>query len=239
VADLRGVGEGQVMATAAGKIMGKKIRRVKPRFVVIEGNRVLDETEAVAWSIGVNQRFEARALRRRLERTIERHKDAPDRQSVAVAMLAVEEKIVAALWTIARQPLGKVAPMLLGRCGIEYVHDRTDVHSIYSDAAGGKWDTAAPRPSLPSAKDISEADRVQDWLLLVDDESMRKLLVMGATSKRGDAGRRIPWPRLRPSLPEYKGSTIRTMQRRYDEALRIIVTELTIARMSSLSHKRA
>lgn len=207
------------------------------KIELFENGRAVPKERHSAVLIDASRRFEARYLQRRLERVKDRHRDSPDRMSVAIAVLAVEEKIVTALWTIARQPLGKVAPLSLGRCGIDYVHDRSDVHSIYADAAGGKWDTVAPRPSLPSAKDITEADKVQDWLLLIDDERMRKILVIGATSKRGDAGRRIPWPRLRPSLPEYKEITVRTLQRKYDEALRIIVTELTIARMSSLSHK--
>ena len=65
-----------------------------------------------------------------------------------------------------------------------------------------------------------------------------KILVVGATSKRGDAGRRINWLRLRAGLPELADMTIRTLQRRYQDALRAIVSELTIARLSSLSHKR-
>jgi hypothetical protein len=103
--------------------------------------------------------MDARRLQRRLERTTQRHEGFPERQSVAIAMLAVEEQIVKALWTIARLPLGGTAPTPTSRHGIDYAHEPSDVHSIYADAAGGKWDTVAPRPALPSAKDISQPTR--------------------------------------------------------------------------------
>lgn len=220
------------MASAATSIRRQPKRRGKLRLVVIHGGRELDSHDGAELLLRVGSR-----LRARVDRLEQRYAHVPERLSVGKAMLAVEEQIVKALWTIARQPLGGFTPIASARCGIEYTHDRTDVHSIYADAAGGKWDTAAPRPSLPSAKDISAADRVQDWLLLIDDEELRKLLVIGATSKRGDSGRKINWTRLRPSIAQYAETTVRTLQRRYDEALRIIVSELTLARVSRLSHK--
>jgi hypothetical protein len=214
------------MASAAMSIRQQPKRRGKVRLLVIHGGRELASDEGAELLLKVGSR-----LRARVDRLEQRYANVPERLSVGKAMLAVEEQIVKALWTIARQPLGGFTPIASARCGIEYTHDRTDVHSIYSDAAGGKWDTAAPRPSLPSAKDISAADRVQDWLLLIDDEDLRKLLVIGATSKRGDAGRKVNWIRLRPSVPQYGVATVRTLQRRYDEALRVIVNALTVARI--------
>jgi hypothetical protein len=212
-------------------VTNKRVRRrVKPRMVVIEGGRELPTEEGKGRLIEWSHRFDAKRLQRRVDRTTQRHEGFPERQSVAIAMLAVEEQIVKAMWTMARQPLGKgCGPMESGRCGVDYVHDRLDVHSIYADAAGGRYVSAAPRPALPSAKEISQANRVQDWLLLVDDEDLRRLLVIGATSKRGDAARRIPWVRL--NLPRTLDLTSRTLQRRYDEALRVIVNGLTLARM--------
>ena len=210
--------------------MGKGAGKMKMEVLV--NGRAVPKDQALAVLLATSERMRARSLQRRLERTVKRHENAPERQSVAIAMLAVEEHIVKALWTIARQPLGKIAPLAASRCGIEYFHDRMDIHSIYADAAGGKWDSIAPRPAVPSARDITQANRVQDWLLLIDDERLRRLLVVGATSKRGDAGRRINWERLRPSLAEYGGVTVRTIQRSYDEAIRIIVNELTFARVA-------
>jgi hypothetical protein len=150
------------------------------REVFLNGKLVPKDQEA-AILIPLSDRMRARSLQRRLERAIKRN-PTPERQSVAIAMLIVEEKIVSALWTIARQPLGRTAPLQAARCGLDYIHDRLDIHSIYADAAGGKWDTIAPRPALPSSREITVADQVQDWLLLLDDEFMRKLLVVGATS---------------------------------------------------------
>lgn len=202
------------------------------RMEVIENGRAVAKADQAAVLIGATERFHARRLQNRLERTMKRHERSPERKSVAIAMLAVEERIVKALWTIARQPLGKVAPLAASRNGIEYFHDRSDIHSIYSDAAGGKWDSVAPRPALPGAKEITQANRVQDWLLLIDDEGMRKLLVVGATYKRGDAGRQINWNRIRDKMPELGGYAARTLKWKYQEALRIIVSELTLAKIA-------
>lgn len=175
--------------------------------------------------------YHARRLERRMERARERLKHSPERQSVAIAMLAVEEQIVKALWTIARQPLGKDAPRTPTKCGIPYIHDRLDVHSIYADAAGGKYESVQPRSGLPSAKDISHGDRVQDWLLLVGDEHLARILVAGATSKKGDAGRQVNWARVAHAAPELRDIPARSLNFRYQEALRIIVVELTAGRV--------
>lgn len=215
--------------------MSPRQKGKKPvRMEVIHGSRIVPKAEHHALLVSVSERMTARALLRRKERALKRHAGFPERQSVAVAMLAVEEQIVKALWTIARQPLGKVEPLASGRNGIEYIHDRSDIHSIYADAAGGKWDSVAPKPSLPSARDISQADRVQDWLLFIEDEDLRKLLVVGATSKRGDAGKQISWARVRLTMPELCAVSMTRLNARYQEALRIIVNALTLARAGNL-----
>jgi hypothetical protein len=198
----------------------------------IYGSQELTGEAAIALRVAASMRMRHRAEASRLDRRVSRISGAPDRQSVAKAMLAVEERLVKAFWTIARQPLGQSAPVAASRCGIEYFHEREDVHARYADAAGGKWDSVAPRPSLPSSRDIDNSNTAMDWLLLIGDELTRKVLVIGATSKRGDAGRRIGWERLRPALREFDGRTVRTLQRKYEEALRIIVAELTLARVA-------
>lgn len=166
----------------------------------------------------------------RLERREARLAAAPERRSIARAMLAVEERLVKAFWTIAKQPMGRLAPYSTDRNGISYIHDRSDIHARYADAPGGKWDTIQPRPAVPGPDEIDEASKALDWLLLVD-ERRRRILVVGATSKRGDAGRNISWNRLRVHLPEFADCTTRTLQDRYRQALREIVTELTLARI--------
>jgi hypothetical protein len=206
-------------------------RKRSMRMEVIENGKPVPKELQSAVLLDMSDRFRARQLHRRAERASYRHRHSPERQSVALAMLAVEEKIVNALWVIARQPLGAHAPVASSRCGIDYLNERSDIYSIYADAAGGKWEAIAPRPSLPSAREISLADRVQDWLLLVDDEGLRKVLVYGATSKRGDAGRQVNWIRVRSAMPELEGMSMRSLNGRYQEALRLIVHELTLARV--------
>lgn len=207
------------------------------RMVAEIGSRQLTGPEATAVILEASRSFRERQAERMISR-MARLPEAPDRRSVSIAMLAVEIRLVKAFWTIARLPAGKITPLGSRRNGVDYLHDADDQHARYADAAGGKWEAEAPRPSLPSAKDIDDANAALDWLLLVDSEALRKILVVGATSKRGDAGRRINWLRLREGLPEFADMTIRTLQRRYQDALRTIVSELTIARLSSLSHKR-
>jgi len=219
------------MATAAASVTAQKKPRIRrsrqaPKLVDASGKAIAQTT-----LIEASDRFRARQAER-LNGRVSRLPQAPDRRSVAVAMLAVEVRLVKAFWTIARQPLGKVAPLASRQCGIGYVHDRADTHARYADAAGGKWEAVAPRPSLPSSKDIDAANEALDWLLLITDESLRRVLVVGATSKRGDIGRRIAWARIRSGLPNYREATIRTLQRHYLQALRIIVTEMTLARIA-------
>lgn len=228
------------MATLAIEVGSRRVklpkRRGKVRMVVVHGGRELPTEQGNALLVDLSLRIGAKRLQSRLGMIERRHGHVPERLSVEKAMLAVEEHLVKAFWTIARQPGNGGST---SRCGVSYVHDPEDVDARYADAAGGKWESIAPRPSLPSSRDIDAANVALDWLLLIDDERMRKLLVMGATSKRGDAGRRINWERLHPGLREHNGVTVRTLQRKYQEALRIIVSELTIARMSSVSHKGA
>lgn len=209
--------------------MGQPLRIV----TIINGKEVSDPKEAerlrIEWSYGL-QAGNIIAHQARLERTVRRLSSAPDRLSIAKAMLAVEERLVKAFWTIARQPMSRLAPLEGSRNGVSYIHDRLDTHARYTDAPAGKWDTVAPRPSLPSSREIDAATEALDWLLLVD-ERRRRILVVGATSKRGDAGRNINWNRLKEHLPEFGDCTTRTLQDRYRQALREIVTELTLARI--------
>lgn len=220
------------VATMAEEVRNKprfKRRRQKLNLVVVHGGRELGSEEGKVLSLAASENFRARQDERRIERALRSHA-APDRRSVAVAMLAVEARLVKAFWTIARQPARNLAPMNGGRCGVDYIPDRHDL-SGYADAAGGKWFSVAPRPAIPSGKEIDDANEALDWLLHVD-EGRRKILVAGATSKRGDLGRQISWIRLRSALPECGGLSTRTLQGRYREALRIIVSELTIARLA-------
>lgn len=204
-------------------------RKSKPQLRVIHGSRELGAEEAELLSLSVSAKFRARQLERRADRS-RKDNETPERQSVAIAMLAVEERLVKAFWTIARQPAKNLCPASLAQCGLDYMPERGDLGG-YADAAGGKWHSIAPRPAVPGGKEIDDANNALDWLLFID-EARRKILVLGATSKRGDTGRQIPWARLRQNKDEFAGLSTRTMQGRYREALRIIVNELTLARLA-------
>lgn len=203
------------------------------RVETIYGSQTLKGAEGLALRVEVSRRMLERNEASRIHRRLARLPDAPERRSVAEAMLSVEVRLVKAFWTIARQPLGSAAPGSSNKNGLEYFHDRADTHARYADAPGGKWEMIAPRPSLPSSKEIDDANAALDWLLLIDDEILRKLLVVGATNKRGDAGRNISWPRIRLTMPELGRYTTRSLKMKYREALRIIVHELTVARLSA------
>lgn len=203
------------------------------KLVTLVNGREVTGTEAERVRIEASYGLKAGAIideSSRMKRTVDRLSYAPDRLSIAKAMLAVEERLVKAFWTIAKQPIGRIGPSSINQNGVSYIHDRMDTHARYMDAPGGKWETIQPRPAVPGPDEIDEASRALDWLLLVD-ERRRRILVVGATSKRGDAGRNINWSRLRDHLPEFRDCTTRTLQDRYRQALREIVTELTLARI--------
>lgn len=198
------------------------------------GSRTFTGEEAKAVSLAASRSFRVRQLSRVSSR-VARLPEAPERRSVAEAMLAVEIRLVKAFWTIALQPIpvNSTAPRSARRCGVDYFHDHQDSLARFVDAAGGKWDSAAPRPSLPSSKAIDDANAALEWLLLIEDETLRKLLVVGATNKRGDAGRNISWTRVRETMPELGRYTTRRIKQKYREALRVIVNELTMARFAA------
>lgn len=201
------------------------------RMEVIHGSRVVPKAEHAALLNGVSDRMRIRGEQSRLQRRAMRLQDAPERRSVARAITAVEERLVKAFWTIARQPLG-TSPYASPRCGLDYVHDRADIFARYADAPGNKWESEQLKPGAPSSKEITASEVAQEWPLLIHDEALRKLLVVVVTVKRGDPGRRIAWESIRPRLGSMKNDPQRTLQWRYREALRIIVSELTLARLA-------
>jgi hypothetical protein len=70
----------------------------------------------------------------------------------------------------------------------------------------------------------------QHALLVSVDQA--KLLTTAAGTKRGDMEANIKWERVKRMLPRLVGLETRTLQRRYERALRIIVAELTLARVA-------
>lgn len=149
--------------------------------------------------------------------------DAPDSADVRHAIDVVEARIVEALWTLARLPEGR-GPDGPNHHGVEYIHDRADRWSL-AVSSGGKWDQPPPRPPLPSGRAIDAMYAPLEWLSLVPKE-VGKFLTAAAATKRGDAKRNVSWARVLLSMPELTAYSKRTLQRRYEDALRAIVAEL-------------
>lgn len=146
--------------------------------------------------------------------------EAEDRPSIKRAMLAVETKLVAALWTLARLPDGGSSQ---GSCGIAYIQDATD---RWANAVEKGWEVPMPRPARPSPRAIDQMYEPLEWLSLLPREQAMLVSTAGGT-KRGDVERRVAWNRVRSSLPQIAGQSIRTLQRRYEGGIRQIVAKLT------------
>lgn len=190
------------------------------------GSQTFTGEAAKAVVLDASRRFTARAEVSRAARRLERVDRLPaERRSVARAMILVEIKFVKAMWVLERAVSSDGARGHASRNGIDYMQDRIDQYA--NAVANGGWMIPAPRPSLPSSKEIDEAVRVQRWLEFLDPADAR-LLTIGAMAKRGDAGRKINWMRVRPGLPELKDAPVRTLQSYYSRALRHMVAELAV-----------
>lgn len=153
-----------------------------------------------------------------------RYTDAPDRASVRRAMIKVESRIVQAMWTLSRLP--DPDNRFNGSGGWpQYIQDPND-RFANAVANGGKWDDIRPRPPLPSSRAIDAMDEPLDWLKLLPSTQAR-IVAVAAGTKRGDVFRNVSWSRVRDALPQARGHTIRTLQRRYDEGVRAITSHLT------------
>lgn len=191
---------------------------------VIHGSKVYKGEEAKAVRVAASLSFRARQ-EERFERRTRRVSHCPERLSVAKAMFAVEQRIVEALWTLARLPNDRGIGFA-SRNGVGYLDERAD---LYANAvAAGGWLTNAPRPAPPSARAIDAMHEPLEWMRCLGRPA-QKLLTEGAMSRRGDMANPVRWSRIRKIL-DMEGLTIRTLQRRYEQALRDIVTHLTMTR---------
>lgn len=217
------------MATAwveSGMNERKHRRRAKQRIgETIHGSRTLSGEDATALRIEVSRSIRQRA-EQRFDRAERRLADAPERLSVRRAMLSIEQRLVEALWTLARLP-GDRGIGYAKRNGLGYFHEYAD--KVEQAKAAG-WLTTAPMAAPPDAKAIDAMHEPLDWLRYLDRERAR-ILTLGAQYKRGDMARNIGWARIRERNPELKDYSARYLARRYHEALRTLVAELTIARM--------
>lgn len=198
------------------------------QMVVIERGREIPKDQAPAVLLGVSARFREKRDRaeQRFARQAKRLSGHPDRLSVRNAMLSVEQRLVEALWTLARLPNDR-AIGFASRHGVGYLDERAD---LYANAVeNGGWLTTAPRPAPPSARAIDAMHEPLEWLRYLD-RPIAKLLMEGALSKRGDVANQVRWSRIRKKL-DMEHLTVRTLQRRYESGLRDIVAALTERRM--------
>jgi hypothetical protein len=211
----------------------RRPRKVKVTRIVVEHRgRILEGDEAKVELTEASRAFLERHANGTGILTKPTGRAEPDDQStIGRATKAIEARLVKAFATIARQPIpvNSTKPRQSNRCGLDYFHDQVDSLARFIDAAAGRWDSVdTSRPSSPSPQAIDDANAAIEWLLLVDNEAERRLLVVGATSKRGNVDRRIPWDRLRVSLPQWSDRGVRTMQRAYCRALGEILEKLTL-----------
>jgi hypothetical protein len=198
----------------------------KVRMVAIVGSQEFSGKDATAVILDASNAFRQRQAER-LSRRVHRINGSPERLSVQRAMLAVEDRLVHALWVLARLPNERGVGYAT-RHGIDYTPDRVD---RYAEAvAAGGWRDSAPRPAVPSAKAIDQMYEPLSWLKFLDRTTAR-LLTVAAQSKRGETACNISWGRVRQTLPELKDYTTNRLHRVYRDGLRTIVNELTLARM--------
>lgn len=206
--------------------MATKSSRRSFRYEINGKGASKEEGQAAALTSGriVRDRFSRDRLQRRANRV-----DAgpPERRTVARAMLAVEERLVKALWVLERSAAKEGAVAFSSRNGVPYLPEYVD---RYGQAIAGH-EPPMPRPAQPVSKEISEAEKVKLWVLWLDPKKARVLSV-GAMSKRGDAGRRVNWLRVRSRLPELADYSTRSLQKIYTDGLHDIVTELTLSHLS-------
>jgi hypothetical protein len=203
------------------------------KLEVIHGSRSVPKAEQHALLVSVSQRVRAKAEQTELSRQarrIARLNGPTERVSVKRLMLSIEDRFVRGMWVLELALMAEGARAHSGRNGVNYFHERSDVHSIYADAPGGKFDSVAPRPALPSSKEIDAANEAKTWVKFLPPFEAR-ILSVGALTKRGDAGRRVKWDLVRHRLPEAGGYSLRGLQSVYERALRTIATEMTLGKI--------
>lgn len=153
-------------------------------------------------------------------RAFARRPRAEEAASVRFAMRAIEQRIVRGLWVLEISQASD-GPREANRNGLEYMRERLDHY------AAGEWQHGTARPPVPSSKEIDAAREAQGWIEWLDDEQAR-LLNLAAMSKRGNRNNRVIWERVIARMPQLRGFKLRTLQDRYDSALRWIVAEMTV-----------
>ncbi len=186
--------------------------------------KAVPKAQGQALALDASRAFAERQERNEQVRVLARRPTAGDTANVRFAMRCVEHRIVKGLWVL-ELTLPADGPKQDRRNGLGYTPDDVD-HWAEAVAKGG-WQPAAPRPAVPSSREIDAAKEAKTWIEWLDEEQ-RRFLIAAAMTKRGDRARRINWERVMTRLPQLRDQKLRTLQDRYDRALRTIVAELTI-----------
>jgi hypothetical protein len=206
-----------------------KARRRGPLRIIDDSGKPIPQSVL----IDASYRFMERRNSERVGRRMDKLTDSPDRPSVERGMLLVEDALCKAFWVLARLPNDRGAGYA-NRHGLDYMPEKED--RDYAIASGGDWHDEQPRPPVPSGKEIDAMHQPMEWLRLLDRDHAR-VLATGVRWKHGESCRKISWPRLRVKYPEFANYSTRTLQRRYNEALRTIVSELSLGTIASLARQ--
>lgn len=199
------------------------------RIETIVGSKTYKGAEGLAIRLEASRAMAAAQERHLRERRCRRLAAAPERDSVARAIYAVENRIVRAFWVLARLPdTTKIG--FSSRHGVNYIHDRTE--QFANAVAQGGWDLVRPKPAIPSSRAIDEMYEALDWLKWLDTIDAR-LVSAGTATKQGNVEHNVSWRRVRIHVPELADMSTRSLQWRYRNALRALVSELTFRRMAN------
>jgi hypothetical protein len=210
-------------------MMAQRKRRTSFRTVVVCGERELPKDQGKAVVLDMSRSFREAQERNEQIRAMARRPTRGDSVNVRFAMQAIEHRIVKGLWTleISLPPEGRVG--WKGRMGIDYFMEREDKWA--AAVAGGGWLSNAPSPAPPSTEEIDAALEAKKWIEFLPEQQAR-LLATAALSKRGDRSSRVNWEKVKERLLIPDSTPLRTLRDRYDQALRYIVAELTLARLA-------
>lgn len=159
------------------------------------------------------------------ERRRHEPKHIDDRDGVKAAMLAVENRLVEAMWVLARLP-NHGAKGFSSRNGVAYLLERAEIYAN-AVANGGEWDKPVNKPERPNPKSIDAMYEPLGWLAWLG-RIEGKMLAAATTSKRGKIGAHVSWRWVKTQVPELAEVAVRTLQWRYSAALRSLVAELSI-----------
>lgn len=212
------------MATAAQSLQPDRKPRPKRRArLVLVDHR--GEKLGQEHLLAQTRRFRSQQERRHMVEAMARRPGPNDAFSVRLAMQWVEARIVKGLWVLEISS-DTDGPQQARQHGLGYMPEPID---IYAQAvAKGGYEPLPPRPAVPSSKEIDAAKEAKKWIELLD-EGQARLLTVAAMSKRGDRLRRVNWDWVKSRLRIADSASLRTLQDRYDRALRWIVAELSVA----------